>query len=91
MNKHAESTEGYIVYEDGGTSPIAYGASEEWFQTYDEAICYAISIMKKRVEEFKKYNDCNSVVVYEGSKDLLRQTHSSPSGRVVFYWNNFKS
>ena len=91
MNKHADSPEGYIIYEDGGTSPITYGASEEWFKTYDEAMGYALSIVKKRIRKFKKYIDCNSVVVYEGSKELLRQSHSCPSGRVVFYWNNYKS
>ena len=36
MNKYTENKEGYIVFEDGGTSPISYGASEKWFPTYDE-------------------------------------------------------
>ena len=90
MNKYVESTEGYIVYEDGGTSPIAYGASEEWFATYDEAIEYALSIVSKRIKDFKDIIDLNSVIVYEGSEKLLHESHSCPgSGRVVFCWSNY--
>lgn len=48
MNKYTQNPSGYIVFEDGGTSPIAYGASEEWFPTYDEAIAYAMDIVKKQ-------------------------------------------
>ncbi len=29
MNKYIENSDGYIVFEDGGTSSITYGASEE--------------------------------------------------------------
>lgn len=50
MNKYIQNPNGYIVFEDGGTSPIAYGASEEWFPTYDEAIAYAMDIVKNRTE-----------------------------------------
>ena len=91
MNKHAENPDGYIVYEDGGANPIVYAASEKWFETYDEAICYAKCIIAKRVEEFKICPNCNSVVVYEGHKDLLYQTHADFPGRVVFAWNNYKA
>lgn len=91
MKKYTQSEDGYIVYEDGGISPIAYGASEIWFRTYDEAMEYAISIVKKRVEELKMCLDANSVIVYEGPEELLRQTHSVPGDRrVVFAWNNYK-
>ena len=51
MNEHANYKDGYIVFEDGGTSPIAYGACEKWFSTYDEAINYAIDIVKKSEKE----------------------------------------
>ena len=50
MNDYTQSKDGYIVFEDGGTSPISYGATEEWFQTYDEAIKYALNIVTKRTE-----------------------------------------
>lgn len=90
MNKYTENPGGYIVYEDGGISPISYGASEKWFQTYDEAIAYAIGIIKKRTEEIKNCIDCNSVIVYEGDEALLHESHSVPCGRVVFNWSNWR-
>ena len=89
MNKHAENEEGYIVFEDGGTSPIAYGASEKWFAAYDKAMEYALSIVNKRVEEFKNVFDLNSVIVYVGSEKLLHESHSPGDGRVVFCWSNY--
>ena len=64
MNEHANYKDGYIVFEDSGTSPIAYGACEKWFSTYDEAIEYATNIVKKRTKEFKEHIDCNSVIVF---------------------------
>ena len=88
MNEHANYKDGYIVFEDSGTSPIAYGACEKLFAAYDKAIEYAMSIVKTRVEEFKEYIDYNSVIVYEGSEELLHETHSCPCGRVVFDWRN---
>ena len=90
MNKLANSEEGYIVFEDGGTSPIAYGACEKWFSTYDDAIKYAMKIVDKRSKEFKEHIDCNSVIVYEGSEELINKSHSCPCGRVVFQWTNYK-
>lgn len=90
MSKYIQSQEGYIVFEDGGTSPLAYGASEKWFQTYDKAMSYAMSIVRKRVEELKTQLDFNSVIVYEGSEEFLHQSHSIPDGhRVVFEWRNY--
>lgn len=89
MSKYCENESGYIVFDDGGMSPLAYGASEKWFQTYDEAIKYAISIVRKRINEFKDCIDCNSVIVYEGGKELMRKSHSCPCGRVVFEWRNY--
>lgn len=91
MNKHAESEEGYIVFEDGGTSPIAYGASEKWFSTYDEATKYALNILKRRVQEFKEIIDLNSVIIYEGPEAILHESHSFPpkGSRVVFCWSNY--
>jgi hypothetical protein len=50
--EYIQNPSGYIVFEDGGTNPIAYGATEKWFSTYDEAIAYAIDIVKTRTEEF---------------------------------------
>ena len=88
MNKYIQSEDGYIVFEDGGTSPIAYGAAEEWFSTYDEAIKYALKIVTKRAEDYKEKFDLNTVIVYEGSKNLKYESHSCPCGRVVFYWMN---
>lgn len=90
MSKYTSNTEGYIVFQDGGTCPIAYGACENWFGTYDEAVEYAMDIVKKRIEEFKDCIDYNSVIVYEGSKGLMNQSHSCPCGRVVFDWRNYK-
>ena len=90
MNEHANYKDGYIVFHDSGTSSIAYGACEKWFATYDKAINYAIDIVKKRTEEFKKRIDCNSVIVYEGSEICMHETHFCPCGRVVFDWRNYK-
>ena len=90
MNEHANYKDGYIVFHDSGTSPIAYGACEKWFESYDKAIKHAMSIVKARVEEFKEHIDCNSVIVYEGSEELMHETHSCPCGRVVFDWRNYK-
>lgn len=90
MSKYTQNPDGYIVFEDGGTSPIAYGASEKWFQTYDDAIAYAMDIVKKRTESIKNFLDCNSVIVYEGEESILHKSHSCPCGRVVFSWNNWK-
>ena len=86
MNEHANYKDGYIVFEDSGTSPIAYGACKKWFPTYDEAINYAIDIVKKMTEDFKEHVDYNSVIVYEGSENLMNESHSCPCGRVVFDW-----
>lgn len=90
MNKYTENKEGYIVFEDGGTSPISYGASEKWFPTYDEAIKYAINTVNRRVKEIKDFFDLNSVIVYKGSEKLLHENHSCPGDRrVVFCWSNY--
>ena len=90
MEKYIESTDGYIVFEDGGESLMTYGASEKWFPTYDTAIKYALNIVNERVKEIKEVLCFNSVIVYEGSKELLHKQHSCPCGRVVFHWTNYK-
>ena len=38
----------------------------------------------------KLYVDYNSVIVYEGSENLMNESHSCPCGRVVFDWRNYK-
>lgn len=83
--------DGFIVYEDGGTSPLTYGASEKWFSTYDGAIEYAMRIVKERTRQLKTCVDFNSVVVYEGTEAILHQSHSCPCGKVVFSWRNYES
>lgn len=88
MRKYVESKDGYIVFEDGGTNPISYGACEKWFPTYDEAIKYAMDIVKERVRSYKDRIDCNSVIVYEGAEKLMHESHFCPCGRIVFYWMN---
>lgn len=90
MAKYNKNPDGYIVFEDGGISPIAYGASEKWFLTYDEAMIYAIGIVTKRICEFEECVDANSVIVYEGGEELMHKSHSCPCGRVVFQWTNYK-
>lgn len=90
MNKLAKSKDGYIVFDDSGTSPIAYGAAEKWFPTYDEAIRYALDIVNRRIEEYKEVYDCNSVIVYEGVEQIIHETHSCPCGNVIFSWRNYK-
>lgn len=89
MNKYIQNPSGYIVFEDGGTSLITYGASEKWFPTYDKAINYAIDAVKKRTEECKNRIDYNTVIVYEGEEAILHQSHSCPAGKVVFSWSNW--
>ncbi len=88
MGRYIESKDGYIVFEDSGTNPIAYGAAEKWFSTYDEAIKYAMGIVKEKVELYKDVIDWNSVIVYEGAESLIHKNHSCPCGKVVFYWIN---
>lgn len=91
MPGYQGNPEGYIVFEDGGTCPIAYGAFEEWFPTYDEAMKKAIKIVSDKLEAIKEVLDCNSVIVYEGSEDYLHKSHAIPPDgeRVVFYWTNY--
>lgn len=89
-NRDTASTKGYIVFEDGGINPISYGASEKWFQTYDEAISYAIDIVRRRTKELKIHKDANSVIVYEVDESLLKKSHSCPCGRVIFEWRNYR-
>lgn len=91
MPGYQENPEGYIAFEDGGTSPLAYGASEEWFSTYNEAVKKAMKIVSDRLEMIKEHFDCNSVIVYEGSKEHLHRSHEIPlkDKKVVFYWTNY--
>lgn len=50
-----------------------------------------MKIVSDRLEMIKDRIDCNSVIVYEGSKEILRSSHSIPpqDKRVVFYWTNY--
>ena len=91
MPGYQENPEGYIVFRDGGTCPIAYGAFEEWFPTYDEAMKKAMKIVSDKLEAIKEVLDCNSVIVYEGSKEHLHRSHEIPlkDKNVVFYWTNY--
>lgn len=91
MSGYQENPEGYIVFEDGGTSLLAYGASEKWFPTYDEAMKRAMKIVSDKLEAIKEHLDCNSVIVYEGGEDRLHKSHVIPldGERVVFYWTNY--
>ena len=89
MSKYEFSKEGYIVIEDTGISTSTYGVSEIWFQTYDEAISYAISIVSKYVEEIKSSFQFHSVSVFEGSKELIHSYHIPADRRIVFKWNNY--
>lgn len=84
-----DSEKGFIVYEDGGTSLLDYGASEKWFPSYDEAVEYAMEIVKRRIKQLKKYPNFNSVVVYEGTEAILHEEHSWHCGTVVFNWRNY--
>lgn len=88
--KYEQNHDGYIVFEDGGIDPFSYGAAEQWFPSYDEAVQYALETVAKRAEEFKDRIDCNSVIVYEGSKELLHKGHTCPCGTVVFEWRNYR-
>lgn len=90
MPGYQENPEGYIVLRWRNLS-IAYGAYEEWFPTYDEAIKKAMKIVSDKLETIKEHIDCNFVIVYEGSEEILRRSHSIPpqDKRVVFYWTNY--
>lgn len=90
MAKYEENKAGYIVFEDGGTSLLTYGGAEDWFPTYDDAVSYAMGVVTKRVSQLKDYLDYNSVIVYEGGKELIHTTHGIPCGRVVFQWSNYE-
>ena len=89
MNKHIKSDVGYIVFDDGGTCPIEYRACEEWFATYDEAIDYALSVVKEDIESLKNRKDYNGVMIYKGDETLLSASHEIPCGPVIFKWTNY--
>lgn len=89
MATYKQSESGYIVFEDGGTHPISYSATEKWFQYYDEAMEYAMDIVRKRVDEFKRIIDFNSVIVFEGGEELMHTSHDISGDRVVFEWRNY--
>lgn len=89
MNKYIKSNVGYIVFNDGGTCPIEYGAYEEWFATYDEAIDYALSVVKKDIESLRNRRDYNKVMIYKGKESLLSISHKIPCGPVIFKWTNY--
>lgn len=82
MNKYIKSDVGYIVFDDGGICPIEYGACEKWFATYDEAIDYALSVVKKD-------KDYNKVMIYKGEESLLSIPHKIPCGPVIIEWTNY--
>lgn len=90
MNELTQSKDGYIVFDESGTCALAYGAAEKWFKTYDEAINYALEKVTKNCELFKDRIDFNSVIVYEGSEEIMHQSHSIPCGKVLFWWKNHK-
>ena len=82
--------EGYIVYDCSGWCGLNFGAAERWFQRYDEAIAYAIELIKENADGFKRRVDRDEVIVYEGSEQNVHCSHNVPNGEVVFYWRNFK-
>lgn len=80
----------FIVFKYGGTCPISYGASEEWFPTYKEAKEYADKFIQKCNEKYRRgVVDYNSVIIYEAPKSVLHTSHSIPCGRVWFKWRNY--
>ena len=88
-NVNAKNEDGYIVYNDSGTSPLTYGASERWFPTYDMAMKEALTIVQSDIKHYKnKYNIYN-VIVYLGSEKLMHETHSCPCGEVILHWRNY--
>nr|DAE77770.1 MAG TPA: hypothetical protein [Bacteriophage sp.] len=90
MNELTQSKDGYIVFDESGTCPLAYGAAEKWFKTYDEAIAYAMDKVAKNCELFKGRIDFNSVIVYEGSEEFMHSTHAIPREKILFWWKNHK-
>lgn len=84
---------GYIVFEDSGTCPMDYGASEKYFKEYDEAIKYACSTIENNMKHFKRENDANSIWIFEGEEKILYESHTIPpkDGKVIFYWDNFNT
>lgn len=86
--KYSENPDGYIVCESGGWCGLNYGCAERWFSGYDEAIEYAIKLVREFADSFKKCLDVNEVIVYEGPEELTHKTHGVPCGRVVFSWRN---
>lgn len=53
MNELTQNKDGYIVFDESGTCPLAYGAAEKWFKTYDEAIAYAMDKIAKTANYLK--------------------------------------
>lgn len=89
MNKYIKSNVGYIVFANGGPYPIECGECEEWFATYDEAIDYALSVVKEDIESLKNHKDYNKVMIYKGKESLLDISHKIPCGTVIFKWTNY--
>lgn len=88
-NNIAKNEDGYIVYHDSGTSPLTYGASEQWFSTYDRAMKEALTIVQSNIKHFKNNYNCYNVIVYLGSEKLMHEAHSCPCGKVIFHWRNY--
>lgn len=80
QNKNSKS--GYIVFTGGGSCPVAYGACEEWYPTYDAAMENAMSCVGK-----PGYDE---ILVYEGEEELMHGTHIVPVGEAIFSWYSYK-
>lgn len=79
--------EGYIVFDCGGNGPIDYGGSEKWFANYDEAEREAMS----NVASGLSGGLCDEVMIYRGSKELMKKFHAVPPDdkELLFEWSKW--
>lgn len=90
MNEFIKSKEGYIVYKQDGFDLYSSCGYEKWFNSYDEAVNYAVDAVNKYAKNLpnKKRTEIDKVIIYKGSKEIIHTGHSCPCGQVVFYWAN---
>lgn len=90
-NDITKNKDGYIVYNDSGTSSLTYVASEQWFPTYDRAMKEALTIVQSNIKHYKNKFELHNVMVYLDSEKLMYESHSCPCGEVIFHWRNYMS
>ena len=88
MNKMQDSVNGYSVLDEGGLSSLSYGASECFFKSFNQALDYALKIIK---DAAKTKTIGRRITIYECKKSDLNKSHSIPGDKVVFVWSDVRA